>query len=60
MKKAGKVKRRSSKKCYIVISKKKKHTYGAFPFTEEGLEKAQKYSRLMKKEHKEEFLVKET
>ena len=60
MKKAAKVKRRSSKKCYIVISKKKKHTYGAFPFTEEGLEKAKKYSRLLKREHKEEFVVKET
>ena len=39
MKKAAK--RKSSKKCYIVVSKKRKHTYGAFVFTEEGLKKAE-------------------
>ena len=55
-----KAKRKSSKKCYIVISERKKHTYGAFPFTPEGLEKAQAYTKLLKKEHKEEFIVRET
>ena len=57
MKKAAK--RKSSKKCYIVICKKRKHTYGAFPFTEEGLKKAKKYCKTLKKEHKEDFVVKE-
>ena len=55
-----KVKRKSSKKCYVVISEKKKHTYGAFPFTPEGLKKAKAYLRILKKEHKEEFIVRET
>jgi len=55
-----KVRRKSSKKCYIVISEKKKHTYGAFPFTSEGLKKAKAYTRLLKKEHKEKFIVRET
>jgi len=55
-----KVKRKSSKKCYIVISKKKKHTYGAFPLSPEGLKKAKAYSKVLKKEHKEDFVVKET
>jgi len=50
-------KRKSSKKCYVVVSKKKKHIYGAFPFTEEGLKKAKEYSKTLKKENKEEFLV---
>lgn len=55
-----KVKRKSSKKCYIVISERKKHTYGAFPFTPEGLKKAKAYTKLLRKEHKEEFIVRET
>jgi len=54
------VKRKSSKKCYVVLSKKRKHTYGAFPFTKEGLKKAKEYSKLMKKEHSEDFIVKES
>ena len=41
-------------------SEKKKHTYGAFPFTSEGLKKAKAYTRLLKKEHKEKFIVRET
>ncbi len=45
---------------YIVISKKKKHTYGAFPFTKEGLKKAEQYTKTLKKEHKEDFLVTES
>ena len=55
-----KVKRKSSKKCYIVISEKKKHTYGAFPFTPEGFKKAKAYLKVLKKEYKEDFIVKET
>lgn len=58
MKKAAK--RKSSKKCYIVISKKRKHTYGAFVFTEEGLKKAKAYAKTLKKEHREDFIVKES
>jgi len=58
MRKAAK--RKSSKKCYIVVSKKKKHTYGAFVFTKEGLKKAEAYAKVLKKEHKEDFIVKET
>ena len=58
MKKSAK--RKSSKRCYVVISEKKKHTYGAFPLTEEGLEKAKQYSKTLKKENKEEFLVVES
>ena len=58
--KKKKAKRKSSKKCYIVISKKKKHTYGAFTFTPEGLEKAKEYSKILKKEHKEDFIIKES
>ena len=63
MKRAAKkkvVKRKSSKKCYIVISKKRKHTYGAFPFTKEGLKKAKEYSKTLKKENEEDFVVKES
>ena len=54
------VKRKSSKKCYVVLSKKRKHTYGAFPFSKEGLKKAKEYLELMKKEHNEDFIVKES
>jgi len=58
--KKKKAKRKSSKKCYIVISKKRKHTYGAFTFTPEGLKNAKEYSKILKKEHKEDFIVKES
>jgi len=51
------IKRKSSKRCYVVVSKKKKHTYGAFAFTKDGLKKAKQYLKVLKKEHKEEFIV---
>ena len=33
------------KKCYLVISKDKKYTYGAFEFTPEGKKKANSYAK---------------
>jgi hypothetical protein len=53
-------KRKSLKRCYLVLSKKKKHRYGAFPYTKEGYKRAEEYVKTLKKEHKEDFIVQES
>ncbi len=36
-------------KCYIIVSKKNKYVQGAFPYTEEGRKKAEKYLKKINK-----------
>jgi hypothetical protein len=43
-------------KCYIVISKDKKYTYGAFKFSPEGEKQAKTYAKQLTKDGGE-FLV---
>ena len=43
-------------KCYVVISKDKKYTYGAFNFTPEGEKEAKTYAKQLTKKGGE-FLV---
>ena len=40
-------------KYYLVISKDKGYTYGAFPYTDQGLEDAKAYVKKSKKNQKE-------
>ena len=35
-------------KCYVVVSKDKKYTYGAFKFSPEGEEQAKSYARQLR------------
>jgi hypothetical protein len=53
-------KRKSSKRCYLVLSKKRRHRYGAFPLTKEGRKKAKDYVKILKGEHNEDFVVEES
>ena len=43
-------------KCYVVISKDKRYTYGAFSFTPEGEKEAKTYARQLTKSGGE-FLI---
>ena len=49
--------KRRKKKYYLVVSKIRKFTHGAFPHTEEGLDLAKKYVRKISKASEEEFLI---
>tara|TARA_Y100001963_G_scaffold132191_1_gene190429 strand:+ start:968 stop:1123 length:156 start_codon:yes stop_codon:yes gene_type:complete len=44
-------------KCYVVISKDKKYTYGAFKFTPEGQKQAQSYAKQLKGDGGEYLVV---
>ena len=51
-------KRKGKKKThqvYLVLSKKGNRLFGAFPYSDEGLDAAKKYVRKITKEHKEKF-----
>ncbi len=37
-------------RCYVIVDKKSKMLYGAFPMTEEGEKKAKKYLRKINKD----------
>ena len=43
-------------KCYVVFSADKRRQ-GAFPHTEEGLEKANNYVKILKAEYNENFII---
>ena len=55
-KKEGAIKMAKKEKCYVVISKDKKYTYGAFSFTPEGEKQARIYAKQLTKDGGE-FLV---
>lgn len=44
-------------KCYVVISKDKKYTYGAFKFSPEGEKLAESYARQLKNSGGEYLVV---
>lgn len=46
------------KKCYTILSKDNRHTYGAFERTKLGLEQAKKYKQKLIKEYKMDFIIK--
>ena len=50
---------RRKNKYYLVVSKDKGYTYGAFPYTDQGLEDAKAYVKKSKKNQKEELLIEE-
>ena len=43
-------KKGKKKKCYLVVSDTSKFTYGAFEHTKEGLEKAESYLQIVRKD----------
>jgi|TARA_Y100000593_G_scaffold94271_1_gene192572 hypothetical protein len=49
---------RNKKKCYVITGDKN-YTYGAFPYSEEGLKKAKRHLRQLKKQHNGNFEIKE-
>ncbi|MBC8395328.1 MAG: hypothetical protein H8E05_01410 [Bacteroidetes bacterium] len=44
-------------KCYVVVSKDKKYTYGAFKFTPEGEKQAKSYVKQLKNDGGEYLVV---
>jgi hypothetical protein len=52
-----KAKRTKNYKSYLILSEKTKHLFGAFAYTEEGLEAAEKYVKKITKEKKEIFII---
>jgi hypothetical protein len=50
---------KASKKYYLVLSKDRNYTYGAFPHTAEGEKNAKAFAKKMSKEKNEELYVAE-
>ena len=48
---------KKNQKCYVVFSKSTHYRYGAFPYSEEGRVKAEKYAQKLAKKHKDEFFI---
>ena len=46
------------KRCYLILSKKSKYLYGAFPRTKEGKALAQLYREKLQKDRKEKEAIK--
>lgn len=46
------------RKCYTILSKNKRHNYGIFERTKDGLAKAKKYKLNLIKDLKMEFIIK--
>ena len=47
-------KNKKNKRYYLIESSQKKWSYGAFPYTEEGLKEAKKYLSNLQKKNKRE------
>jgi ABC-type thiamine transport system substrate-binding protein len=47
------------KKSYYVITNEKNFTFGAFNYNDEGLKKAKKYLKDLKKKNSDTFFIKE-
>ena len=52
-----KPKRIKTYKSYLILSEKTNHLFGAFSYTEEGLEAAEKYVEKITKQNKETFII---
>ena len=52
-----KIKRTKSYKSYLILAEKTNHLFGAFDYTEEGLEAAEKYVKKITKQNKETFVI---
>ena len=50
---------RKKYKCYVIRDEKSKMLYGAFPFTDEGMESAKKYLKKITKGKKENLIIEE-
>jgi len=50
-------KKTDSKKYYLVLSKSKNYTFGAFPYTEEGRKKAEAFVKKTSKQKNEELYI---
>jgi hypothetical protein len=50
-------KNKKNKKYYLIESKGRKWSYGAFPHTEEGLIEAERYLRTLQKKTKEKLEI---
>jgi hypothetical protein len=46
-----------AKKYYLILAKKSKWSYGAFPHSEEGLKEAKKYLRAVQKKTGDELEI---
>lgn len=51
--------KKKNPKYYLVLSKSRNYTYGAFPHTEEGKRKAENFAKVTSKKVKEELYVQE-
>jgi|TARA_B100000676_G_scaffold237721_1_gene237901 hypothetical protein len=51
--------RKKREKYYLVIDKARGYTHGAFPFTPEGKEMAEKFIKISQKEKKGDLIIKE-
>ena len=49
--------KKSKKKYYLVLSRNRNYTYGAFPYTEEGKEQADSFAKRVGKEKNEPLYV---
>ena len=52
-----KAKRTKNYKSYLILSERTNHLFGAFTYTEEGLEAAEEYVKKITKQHKETFII---
>jgi len=50
---------KAAKKYYLVLSRDRNYTYGAFPHTAEGEKKAKAFAKKISKERNEELYVAE-
>ena len=50
-------KNKKNKRYYLIESSQKKWSYGAFPYTEEGLKEAKKYLSNIQKKTKEKLEI---
>lgn len=49
--------RKLEDKFYLVLSKSRNYTHGAFPFSEDGLEKAKKFIKEKSKQSKDALYI---
>ena len=52
-----KAKRTKNYKSYLILSERTNHLFGAFTYTGEGLEAAEKYVAKITKKHGETFII---
>ena len=52
-----KTKKAKNYKSYLILSERTNHLFGAFTYTEEGLDAAEKYVKKITKQYKETFII---